>query len=329
MTDWTTAQLPDLGSLTVVVTGANSGLGLQTSLELARKGARVLMACRDEGRGRAAVAEVRSQLPQAQVELGSLDLTALSSVRAFAEQTLADHPRIDVLVNNAGIMATPRFTTADGFEGQLGTNHLGHFALTGLLLPGLLTASRAGVDALGGPARVVTVSSMVHRRGRLNRDDLMLERSYQPWQSYAQSKLANLLFMRELAHRFAQAGVPVASLAAHPGYAATNLQTPQPPAAGAGQVAQTLFRLRLQGSELGSRVMAQPASQGALPSLRAAADPRSRSGQYYGPSRLFETRGAPVAVGMARAALDDGDAVWLWQRSVQLTGVDYPELEQA
>jgi NAD(P)-dependent dehydrogenase (short-subunit alcohol dehydrogenase family) len=308
MTDWSTAQLPDLSGVTVVVTGANSGLGLQTSLELARKGALVVLACRDEGRGQTALAEVRAQVPAAQVELGRLDLGDLSSVRSFAATTLADHPRIDVLVDNAGIMATPRLRTADGFEGQLGTNHLGHFALTGLLLPALLAAGRAGVEPLGGRSRVVTVSSSVHRRGSLHRDDLMLERGYQPWTAYAQSKLANLLFMRELAHRAAAAAVPLASLAAHPGYAATNLQTPLPPVAGAGPVAQMQHRLRVLASELGNRAMAQSASQGALPSLRAAADPLSRSGQYYGPSRLFESRGAPVAVGTARAALDDGDA---------------------
>ncbi len=321
MTDWSTAQLPDLSALTVVVTGANSGLGLQTSLELAHKGAVVVMACRDRSRGQAAVEQVQAQVPGARVELGSLDLADLAEVRAFAERLLAEHPRVDVLVNNAGIMATPRFTTADGFEGQLGTNHLGHFALTGLLLPGLLAAGRAGVSPLGGRARVVTVASMAHRSGRLHRDDLMLERAYRPWQAYGQSKLANLLFMRELAHRAAAAAVPLASLAAHPGYAATNLQTPAAASVGAGRAAQVLFGLRARGSELGNRIMAQSAAQGALPSLRAAADPGSRSGQYYGPPGVRDP-GAPVAVGATRAAMDDVDAAWLWQRSVELTGVD-------
>ena len=324
MSDWSRSDLPDLAGLTAVVTGANSGLGLETSLELARHGSHVVMACRDGGRGGAALAQVRSQVPGSSVELAALDLADLASVRSFATELLRAYPRIDVLVNNAGIMAIPRRLTVDGFEAQLGTNHLGHFALTGLLLPGLLAAGRAGAGVLGGRSRVVTVASMVHRTGRLNRDDLMLERGYRPWRAYAQSKLANLLFMRELAHRSGLAGGPIASLAAHPGYAATNLQagTPVP----ADTPAKPGSWMRLPIAELSNRLLAQSAAQGALPSLRAAADPLSRSGQYYGPGRRFETRGAPVAVGIARAGLDDADAAWLWQRSVELTGVGYAEL---
>jgi NAD(P)-dependent dehydrogenase (short-subunit alcohol dehydrogenase family) len=312
---WTPGALPDLSGLTAVVTGANSGLGFHTSLELARHGAHVVMACRDTVRGEEALGQIRLQAPGADLELGSLDLASLDSVRRFAERTVASHPQVAVLVNNAGIMAIPRRTTADGFEMQLGTNHFGHFALTGLLLPALTSAGRAGVGALGGPARVVTVSSQLHRRGRLSRDDVMSERSYRPWSAYGQSKLANLLFMRELHRRLQAAAVPVASLAAHPGYAATNLQTVGPQMEGS--------RFKEVFSALGNRLLAQPAANGAWPSLRAAGDPSAVSGQYYGPSGLGEQRGYPKVVDMSDQAKSSADALWLWERSVELTGVDY------
>ena len=316
-TPWGRASMPDLTGLSFVVTGANSGLGWHTGVALAGHGGHVVMACRDLRRGREAVAELRRRVPDAGVDLVRLDLADLASVREVAAELLATYPRLDVLVCNAGVMGGPRRTTVDGFEAQFGTNHLGHFALTGLLLPALLAAGRAGVAVLGGPARVVTVSSMMHRAGRLNREDPMHAGSYRPARAYGQSKLANLLFMRELAYRAARAGVPLASLAAHPGWAATNLQAAGPALAGR--------RLLLQATGLGNRLFAQSAEQGALPTLRAATDPLARSGGYYGPRRL--ARGAPVPAGMARQALDDADATWLWQRSAELTGVTYAELE--
>jgi NAD(P)-dependent dehydrogenase (short-subunit alcohol dehydrogenase family) len=308
---WTAADLPDLSGVRAVVTGANSGLGFHTALELARRGAGVVLAVRDEARGADAVEQVLRQVPGARLEVRVLDLADLASVRAFAAGRGGEG--LDLLVNNAGVMAIPRRTTADGFEMQLGTNHLGHFALTGLLLPALL-----GGTLLGGPARVVTVSSMLHRRGRLDRDDLMGERGYSPWVAYGQSKLANLLFMRELQRRVDAAGVPLLSLAAHPGYAATNLQLAGPQMRGSR--ARELF------SRLGNVLLAQPAAKGAWPTLRAATDPGARGGEYYGPGGFSEQRGHPVLVGMSARAMDVDDAAWLWDRSAELTGVDHAAL---
>jgi NAD(P)-dependent dehydrogenase (short-subunit alcohol dehydrogenase family) len=310
---WTAGDMPDLGGVRAVVTGANSGLGLYTALELARHGAAVVLAVRDEARGEEAAEQVRGQVPGARLELRGLDLADLASVRRFAAPFRAQGERLDLLVNNAGIMAVPRGTTADGFESQLGTNHLGHFALTGLVLPALLAGALRG-----GPGRVVTVSSTLHRRGRLRRDDLMGERSYSPFGAYGQSKLANLLFMRELQRRADAAGARLTSLATHPGYAATNLQTRGPRMSGS--------RLREVVSQAMNRVLAQPASQGAWPTLRAATDPGARGGDFYGPGGLAEQRGHPRLVGMSAHAASAEDAEWLWERSVELTGVDYHEL---
>jgi NAD(P)-dependent dehydrogenase (short-subunit alcohol dehydrogenase family) len=305
--------MPDLAGVRAVVTGANSGLGLHTGLEFARKGGTVVLAVRDEARGAEAAEQIRGQVPGARLEVRTLDLADLASVRRFAAPFRARGERLDLLVNNAGIMAIPRRTTADGFEMQLGTNHLGHFALTGLVLPALLAG---GVR--GGPARVVTVSSTLHRRGRLRRDDLMGERSYSPFGAYGQSKLANLLFMRELQRRADVAGVRLLSLAAHPGYAATNLQSAGP--------RMTRSRVREVGSRVLNLVLAQSASQGAWPTLRAATDPEARGGNYYGPRALAQQRGHPRLVGMSAAAASADDARWLWERSAELTGVHYDEL---
>jgi len=314
---WTPARLPDLTGTTAVVTGANSGLGLETSVGLARAGAHVVLACRDTVRGDVALGQVRVRVPGASAELRTLDLADVASVRSFA-QALGDDlttagTALGLLVNNAGVMAIPRRTTAQGFEMQLGTNHLGHFALTGLLLPLLLASGETGGVA-GGPARVVTVSSGAHRMGRLDRDDLMGERRYRPWGAYAQSKLANLLFMRELQRRADAAAAPLLSLAAHPGYAATNLQAVGP------QMSGSRFGAVL--TAVGNRVFAQSAEMGAGPTLRAAGDPAARGGDYFGPDGFGEQRGHPERVGMTAAARDDDAAAWLWQRSVELTGVD-------
>ena len=279
------------------MTGANSGLGLHTSIALARKGARVLMACRDAERARRALARVHVAAPGAEVELVTLDLASLSSVQSAAEDVASRVDGLDVLVDNAGVMATPRTTTADGFEMQLGTNHLGHFALTGRLLPLLLAASAP---------RVVIVSSAAHRMGAIDFDDLQSERSYQRWGAYGQSKLANLLFARELGRRCPALLVA----AAHPGYAATHLQN------GHGS------RLLAGFMQIGNAVLAQSDEAGAMPSIYAATMPDVRTGDYWGPS-FAELRGAPKRVGRSRAANDDVTARRLWERSEELTGVAY------
>jgi NAD(P)-dependent dehydrogenase (short-subunit alcohol dehydrogenase family) len=298
MTSWSTSDIPDQTGRTVLVTGANSGLGFHTSMQLARQGARVLMACRDQGRGQAALDRVRAEVPDAAAELVPLDLASLASIRAAAADVAQRTPHLDVLVNNAGVMALPRSTTADGFEMQFGTNHLGPFALTGLLVPQLLAAP-AG--------RVVVVASDAAKWGRMRFDDLMGERFYFRWLAYGQSKLANLLFARELGRR---AGDRLLVAAAHPGYAATNLQTaPGIP----GKV-----------MALGNRLIAQSDADGALPQLYAASMPDVRSGDYFGPDGLMGLRGAPHKVTPIKAARDDDHARRLWEVSEQLTGVTYP-----
>jgi len=308
---WNAAALPELTGRTAVVTGANSGLGFHTATGLARAKARVVLTARDGAKGEQALHRLKSQVPGADALVAVLDLADLESVRAFARDLPGD--RLDLLVNNAGVMATPRRTTADGFELQLGTNHLGHFALTGLLLPRLLAGSMPT-----GASRVVTVSSGLHRRGRLNREDLMLEHGYTPFGAYAQSKLANLLFALELQRLVDAAGVPLASLAAHPGFAATNLQTTGPRMMGS--------RVREKLNTVMTAVLAQPAEHGAWPTLRAATDPAASGGEYYGPNGRGEMRGAPVRVGMSAQAADTDGARWLWNRSQELTGVRYDAL---
>jgi NAD(P)-dependent dehydrogenase (short-subunit alcohol dehydrogenase family) len=308
MGDWSTSDIPPQTGRVAVVTGANSGLGLVTARELARAGARVVMACRDSGRGSSAVEQVRTAVPGADVACEPLDLASLASVRDFAKRLSAAYDGIDLLVNNAGVMAIPRSTTANGFERQFGTNHLGHFALTGLLLPRML--DRAG-------SRVVTVSSGAHKTGRIDFDDLMGERSYKKWQAYSQSKLANLLFAYELDRRLRAAGAATISVAAHPGYAATNLQGVGPREEGN----------RLTGllMSLGNRVFAQSDEDGALPQLFAATAPRVEGGQYFGPSRLMESRGAPKQVSSTSRSRDEDVAARLWQVSETLTAVRYSD----
>lgn len=299
---WTAAEMPSQAGRTAVVTGANSGLGLIVARELARHGARVVMAGRDPGRIDAAARTVRAAFPDAELEPAALDLADLGSVRSFARDFTARHRRLDLLVNNAGVMAAPRRPTADGFELHLGTNHLGHFALTGLLLP--LLRDREG-------ARVVTVSSMVHHGARMDFDDLQSERGYSRWVAYGQSKLANLLFALELDRRLRAARLPLASVAAHPGYAATNLQFSGPPAY------QRPFMW------LGNLLIAQSAEKGALPLLYAATFPGLPSGSYVGPDGLAEGRGYPTLVSPSAAAQDAASAARLWEISETLTGVRF------
>jgi NAD(P)-dependent dehydrogenase (short-subunit alcohol dehydrogenase family) len=290
---WTAADMPDQAGKTAVVTGANSGLGLVISRELARAGATVVMACRNVKKGERAAAEVGKR-----AQLEALDLADLDSVRDFAGRL--SEARVDVLVNNAGVMAPPRRLTADGFESQFGTNHLGHFALTGLLVPKLLAAPEP---------RVVTMSSGGHRMGRINFDDLHGERRYNNWLAYGQSKLANLLFAFELQRR---ADGQLQSLAAHPGYSATNLQFAGP--------ARWYERASMA---LTNRLSAQGADQGALPALYAATVTDVPGGSYIGPDGFLEARGHPHLVTAAGKAYDPEVAARLWEVSEALTGVRY------
>jgi NAD(P)-dependent dehydrogenase (short-subunit alcohol dehydrogenase family) len=305
-TSWSTKDIPDQRGRVAIVTGANSGLGSETAKALAAAGAHVVLACRDASRAKAAHEEILAASASASIEVMPLDLASLASIRAFAAGFDARHPRLDLLVNNAGVMALPRCTTADGFEMQLGTNHLGHFALTGLLLPKLLTTPGS---------RVVTVSSSMHRPGSMHWDDLQGERSYTRWGAYAQSKLANLLFAYELDRRLRKADARTASVAAHPGYAATNLQTKGAKMDGS--------RLMERFYELGNVLFSQSAAMGALPTLYAATAPDVQSGDYFGPSSIGEMWGAPKKVGSTAKSRDAADAARLWDVSEQLTGVRF------
>ena len=311
MARWSSADMPDQAGRTVLVTGANSGLGLASAEALARRGATVLMACRNPQRAEAArtrVAEVAAGPAPVTV---ALDLADLASVRKAAAEIDGTVERVDVLMNNAGVMALPFGRTADGFEMQFGTNHLGHYALTGLLL-GALRRSPA--------PRVVTTSSTFHRRGRNRWDDPNYEHtSYRKWSAYAQSKLANLLFMRELGRRAGEAGSPLVSAAAHPGYASTHLQQTSAKAVRSGLGSRLMTAFMATGSVLA----AQSAEAGALPQLYAATMPDVASGAFYGPDGPFEMRGGPKPVGMSGAARDDEAARALWARSEELTGVTY------
>jgi len=295
MAKWTANDIPDLSGKTAVVTGANSGLGYQTTLALASHGAHVVLACRDEGRGTEALERLRGELPNASAELSLLDLADLASVRKFAEGYAGERDHLDILVNNAGVMALDqRRETADGFEMQLGTNHLGHFALTGLLLPQL--QARPG-------GRVVNVTSFGHKVGKMDFDDLQWERSYRKWLAYGRSKLANLLFTFELDRRARAAGSDIIAAVAHPGYADTNLQS------------GTSFQW--------SNFMAQSAADGALPQLYGATAPDVQSGEFFGPGGFLEQRGAPKRVKAAKKGYDAESARRLWEGSEELTGVSY------
>ena len=315
MTRWTADDIPDLTGRRALVTGASSGLGLVTAAQLARHGADVLVAVRDRVKGASALAHIESAAGgSGSARLLDLDLADLASVRAAAAEVSASP--LHLLVNNAGVMAIPRRETADGFEMQLGTNHLGHMALTLLLLPALAAGGGART-----PSRVVTVSSGAHRMGRIDLDDLMGERSYSPWKAYGQSKLANLLFAFELQHRLDTSGLPVGSYAAHPGYAATNLQAVGPQMEGSG------WKERMM--ELANKVLAQPAEMGALPQLYAATAPGVPAGSYIGPDGAFEQRGHPRLVGTAPQARDLITGEQLWAASEDLVGVRFDDVVAA
>jgi NAD(P)-dependent dehydrogenase (short-subunit alcohol dehydrogenase family) len=304
MRKWSETDIPDQTGRTVLITGANSGLGLRSAEALARAGATVLMGCRSETKAKVAadaVADVARGAPPAVLRL---DLSDLGSVRACAAEVLERVGRIDVLMNNAGVMAMPLQRTADGREMHFATNHLGHFALTGLLLP-----------ALSGPdARVVTTSSMAHRVGVIRWDDIDWHKRYSKWLAYGQSKLANLLFMLELDRRASAAGAKLISAAAHPGYAATHLQSAASRAAG-NRAATFVY-------ELGNRMMGQSDAMGALPQLYAATMPDVKGAEYFGPDFL-EWRGHPRRVGANGRARNVEAAQRLWSVSEELTGVHY------
>jgi NAD(P)-dependent dehydrogenase (short-subunit alcohol dehydrogenase family) len=298
---WTAADVPDQTGRFAIVTGANSGLGFDTAAVLANKGAHVVLAVRNLDKGNEAAERIKSKNPNAVVSLQELDLTSLDSVRKAADQLRADYPRIDLLINNAGVMYVPtRETTKDGFEMQFGTNHLGHFELTGQLLDNLLPVEGS---------RVVTVSSFGHKiLARVHFDDLQLERNYNRVEAYGQSKLSNLLFTYELQRRLAAKGTPTIAAAAHPGFSDTELMRHLP-----GVIPAFVWR-----------PFSQPADMGALPTLRAATDPGVQGGQYYGPDSIGELRGHPKVVKSSAQSHNEDIQRRLWTVSEELTGVTYP-----
>ncbi|HME10396.1 MAG TPA: oxidoreductase [Bryobacteraceae bacterium] len=296
MTAWTTSDIPSQNGKLAMVTGANSGIGWYTALELARAGSEVILTARTHTKGRDAMERIRRELPLAKVRFEILDLASLGSIRMFAAR-IAGEAKLDLLVNNAGVMAVPtRQVTEDGFELQFGTNYLGPFALTQLLMP---------VLARSPSPRVTTVSSGAANMGtrRINFEDLQWEKSYGPWKAYCQSKLADLMLMLELGRRGG-----LLSNAAHPGYARTNLQT-----SGPGREQNTVEKIM-------ASFMSQDAAQGALPTLRAATALDAGSGSYYGPDRLFGLKGDPVPIKIPKPALDEAAAGRLWEVSEGLTG---------
>jgi len=296
---WTSDDVPGQHGRLTVVTGANTGLGFETARVLAARGASVVLAVRDTEKGKAAAARIAGTAPGADITVQPLDLTSLESIHAAAAELRARHPRIDLLINNAGVMFPPMQTTRDGFELQLGTNHLGHFALTGLLLQQMLPVPGS---------RVVTVSSLAHRiRARINFGDLQSERSYSRVAAYSQSKLANLMFTYELHRRLSAAGTTIA-VAAHPGLAGTELTRNTP------AIAAFLY----------ARLLSQTPAMGALPTLRAATDPGVLGGQYYGPGGFLGARGYPELAESSRQSHDTAIQRRLWTVSEQLTGVTFP-----
>lgn len=294
--NWTTKHIPDLTAKVAIVTGANTGIGYEMARALARKSATVILACRNKDKGKAAVRQIRQEYPEAKAELLQVDLSELASVRRFADEFTSHYDRLDILINNAGIMATPFVKTADGFELQFATNHLGHFALTGLLLACIIRVPQA---------RVVTVSSWGHHFGVIDFDNLNAEKNYDPGRAYAQSKLANLLFTYELQRRFEGTGVDALAAAAHPGWTATSLPIHRP-------------MVRMLNPLIG-----QKPEMGALPALYAATAPDVQGGSYYGPRSWGGLRGYPAKARPSDRSHDAAVAASLWAVSEGLTGVRY------
>jgi NAD(P)-dependent dehydrogenase (short-subunit alcohol dehydrogenase family) len=295
--NWSAADIPDQSGRVAIVTGAAAGIGKEAARILAQKGTRVILAVRNMEKGRAAADEMRRSAPDAGITVRELDLANLSSIKAFAERILAEESRLDLLIDNAGVMFTPYAATKDGFELQMGTNHLGHFALTLRLLP-LLRATPG--------SRIVVVSSLAHKTGKPDLGDLdWQKRRYNTHQAYCDSKLANLLFVRELARKLQETGDNIRVTAAHPGWTRTELQ-------------------RHSGMlQLLNHLLSQAPSMGALPTLRAACDPQAQSGDFFGPSRHFEMHGPPVKVSTDGRARDGELAKRLWAASEALTGVSW------
>ena len=296
--DWTTESIPDQTGKACIVTGANTGLGLSDARILAQKGARVILACRDMEKANAAVEIIRAAVPRANVCASKLDLSSLASVREFAARFAGEYDRLDLLINNAGVMVPPKTFTKDGFELQFGTNHLGHFLLTGLLLP-LLGKAPA--------ARIVSLSSIAHRFGRIDFDNLNAERGYSKGEAYNQSKLACLMFALELQRRLEKKGSSIISVSAHPGLTKSELTRHD---------AIWLFMMWL--------LRAQTPDEGAMPTLRAATDPEVRGGEYYGPAGFQAAHGPAVKGIPVRHAFDTAVAERLWTTSERLTGITYP-----
>ena len=302
---WTTANIPDLTGRVALVTGGNSGLGLETVKALAGNHAHVVLACRDTAKGNTARDQVCQQMPDSSIEVMSLDLASLASIRQFAESFKLNHEQLHILVNNAGVMATPYQTTVDGFELQLGTNHLGHFALTGLLLDVLLNTPNS---------RVVALSSVAEQMGRINFDDLMSEKSYERWTAYGQSKLANVLFAYELQRKLAAADMSTISLAVHPGVTATNLRTKL-------MTRETPMLHRVQGYFW--EIISQSVEMGVLPQLYAATVPDVKGGEFYAPGGFLQRSGYPKKIHSSRRSYDENLAKQLWAVSEELTSVEY------
>jgi len=295
--NWTAGNMPEMNGKTAIITGANSGIGYETTRALAARGAQVIMACRNEERGNKSLQNIKADLPEATVEWIHLDLSDLSSIRQFVGEFTERYDQLHLLINNAGVMQIPELCkTADGFEMQFGTNHLGHFALTGLLMKTLIHTPGA---------RVVTLSSVGHRYGRMDFDNLNAEQAYSPWGAYGKSKLANLLFTNELQRRLEDVGLETMATAAHPGWTATNLQKHS-------SMLQFL-----------NRFFAMQPEQGALPTLYAATAPEVKGGDYFGPSGLAGMRGYPKQDSSSERSHDQTVAKRLWAISEELTGVGY------
>jgi len=296
MMKWNLDRMPDQTGRVAIITGANTGIGFETAAALAAKNARVVLACRNHQKAEDALDRIRARTAEADLRLIPLDLASLDSVRDFAESVRSDFDRLDLLINNAGVMAPPFGRTEDGFELHFGCNHLGHFALTGRLMDQL--------EATPG-SRVVAVSSLTHRMAAFDFDNLNAEKGYRKMAAYGQSKLANLLFTFELQRRLERAGSEVLAVSAHPGWTVTEIQRHSP-----------LIEVFTP--------LAPGPARGALPTLRAAVDPQARGGDYYGPRGLFELMGSPKKVRTSSAAKNEGDARRLWQISEELTGVRFP-----